>query len=260
MEDLNKISHVLNISTDYLLGLTDEQHLETDYEWRYAPAQNRFGTILSKYRKQNNLSHKDFATQLDISEELLFDLESGKHSPSMSLIQKIAKVTKYDIDYITGAKDSTQIPNGIIKINNVSFDCFENESDVYFKTRFEELCLKKNITLENTEKFLGLSQQTFNDIRYNRMPTLSELLKISYAFNVPIDYLIGRTDSLFISLTNDEQKLLNNYRQLGEHYRNKVNTEASEQLLQQERDAYMRLSVAADEPLPLRKTGTDSGK
>ena len=242
-ETIFKIAQFFNVSTDYLLGVTDERHPSAEYEWRYRPIQNRLGTILSKYREQNNLSNKDFAAKLDISEELELDIEYGKHSPSMPLIQKIATVTKYDVDYIIGAQDSTQIPQEKIEINGVSFDCFVNESDAHFKTRLEELCLKKNITTENTEKSLGLSPQTFNDIRYNRMPTLSELLKISYAFEVSLDYLIGRTDNLITNLSNDELDLLLNYRDCENHYKENLLRRASALSI-----ASIDKSVAADVP------------
>ena len=87
------------------------------------------------------------------------------------------------------------------------------------------------------------------------MPTLSELLKISYAFNVSVDYLIGKTDSLIVSLTDDELELLLNYRDCKDNYKKNLRQRANDLSI-----ASIDHSVAADEPLPLRKTGTDSGK
>lgn len=247
------LSNIFGVSVDYLLGLTDEQQSHTQLEWQYAPVQNRFGTILSKYRTQNNLSNKDFSIMLGISVELECDLESGKYSPSMPIIQKIAEITRYDVDYIIGAQDKTTIPNGKIEFNGILCEAFISESDLHFRSRFEELCLKHDINNDNAKEKLGLTHQEYIDIKFNRMPTLSELLRISYAFNVSIDYLIGRTDSLITTLSSDEIELLLNYRDCEEHYKKNIRQRANELSI-----ISIGESVAAE--TPLRKTGTDSGK
>ena len=89
------------------------------------------------------------------------------------------------------------------------------------------------------------------------IPHISVLHKICKYYHVSSDYLLNLSDSkLCIQITRecDEDDLVSNYRKLTKPYQQKVNGVLAEQLLQQERDNYMRLSVAADEPL--KKTGT----
>lgn len=51
------------------------------------------------------------------------------------------------------------------------------------------------------------------------MPTLSELLRISYGLGLSLDYLVGRTDIPNIDLSSDEVELLINYRDCIEPYK-----------------------------------------
>lgn len=251
LEILSKISIYFNVDTDYLLGLTDDRIKNSDLEWRVSHTQNRLGTILARYRNNEKLSIDNFAKKIGISELLEEKLEQGIFIPTMPLIKKISKITEYDIDYLIGASDHTNIH--LNKSDETDFQdipVYLLESDSHFRSRFEELCARHNVNKENTVDTLQIPPTDFFDICWNRMPTLSELLRIAYAFNVSVDYLVGKTDTPFSGLSKDELELVLNYRDCIEPYKQNLRERATILSTESAKEA----SVAADEPL--KKTGT----
>lgn len=248
-----QICSYFNISLDYLLGISDRHFPIEDLEWRYPPVKNRFGSILKVYRSNNGISEADFASQLEISKELLANVESGFFTPSFSLISKISVITGYDIDFLTGAKSSTSVPAGSIEIGGQTVDVYNSESSRCFQARLEEYCLKLEITDQNVLEKLGLSPQAYMDIRFNRMPTLQELLRISFGLGVSLDYLVGKTDIPNANMNAKELKLLLDYRDCADSYQKYLRDKAESLSLE---SIKKKSSVAADEA-PERKA---SGK
>lgn len=245
LDILKHIATYFNVSSDYLLGISDNIIDEQNVEWRFPVVQNRLGTILANFRKKQNLTENDFASILGITAELEISLEQGQYIPSMDLIKKISSATKYEIDFITGATNKTSIPGESLEINGISFDTHYFESENHFRTRFDELCIKHQITSENASEYLGFSDKEYTDVRWNRMPTLSELLRIAYAFNVSMDYLIGKVDTPFTNLSSDELDLILNYRDCIEPYKANIR-ERAEKL---SANSMIESSVAADEKI-----------
>lgn len=236
IDTLVKMSTCFDVQIDYLLGLTDERHHESTLSWRLPSVSNRFGTILKDFRKQKGLTEKSFAEQLNITEQTYIGIENGFLSPSINLLKKISSICGYDLDYLTGASDTTAVSSNLQSTL---------EADFHFRARFEELCFKNDINFENAENILGLSPQEFIDISYNRMPTLSELLRISYALNISLDYLIGRVDTPISNLSTDEIELILNYRDCREAYKKNLLKRSSE-LSIASIDLDSKESVAAD--------------
>ncbi len=225
-ETLTLMASLFGVTTDYLMGFSDQAFPDKDLEWRFAHVQNRLGKILHDYRKKNSISDAAFAKLLNISSDLLSQIEAGIYSPSLDLLRKISEITGYSVNYLMGAESSTSTKVDSIKLGDQNCDICEVESDFHFRSRLEEQCLKYGITADNALEKLGLAKQDFIDIQYNRMPTLSELLRLSYGFNVSIDYLIGRTDIPILRLTDDELDLLLNYRDCLEPYKENIRNRA----------------------------------
>lgn len=258
MDIVLKFINIFDVSSDYLLGLTDKRHPDSESEWRYSPVSNRLGSILKNYRENANLSIQSFSQQLKIDENFYIQIESGKYSENLKLspqlLKNISTVTGYDIDYIIGAKDSTNVSTDkSIKIKNKVLPVSQSESNFHFKTRLEELCLENNIHTNNVEERIGITKKEFIDIKFNRMPTLSELLRIAYVFGVSMDYLIGKTDIRMSTLDKDELELILDYRECTPIYKENIRKRAHDlnidSILKQEES-----HVATDNPL--RKTGT----
>lgn len=202
---LVNIAKFYNVTVDYILGVESK-----DYEWKLPYIENRFTTIIKELEKTLCVSTKELADNLQISEETLYDFMIGKSIPSLDFLEKMSAFYHIGLDYLIGSSYKSQIP--ITKDGN-SVDSFL--FDITFRSRFEVLCLSKNITSMNSETTIGLTHREFIDISYNRMPSLYELLIISYFFNVSLDYLMGKTDipsNTEGGMNSDEKRLLNTYR------------------------------------------------
>ena len=255
-ETLLAMSSIFGVSVDYLIGASDIPISNDNLEWRYPPVSNRLGKILNNYREKERLSEQAISKALNITLETYINIEIGKYIPSLSLLQKISSITGYDIDYLTGAVEHTNIlSNEAFKIGERDFPVLYRESDNHFKARFEELCISRGIDKTNSEKKIGLTSKEFIDISWNRMPTLAELLKISYAFGVSLDYLIGKTDIRLSDLSSDELELILNYRDCLPRYKENISKRAENLCIESIREREEK-SVAADEEL--KKTGTDN--
>lgn len=238
-ETLFKISKHFGVSTDYLLGHSNTRIQEEDLEWRYPHMKNRVGTIMARYRKDNKLSSKEFADKMGISTKLEHCLEAGLSNPSLNLLKKMSRVMNLDLNYLIGAKKSSglnyDLETGVAQQYNFDMDGF-------FFARFEELCLSNGISSDNCLEKLDIEQNDFQDIQFNRIPTLQELLKISYSLNVSLDYLVGKTDLPFFKLTDEELSLLLNYRDCAPQYQRNI-LDRTEKLS----IASINSSVAADD-------------
>lgn len=199
-----KMATIFSVSLDYLLGSTDERFSRDDWEWRYSHSSNRFGEIMRRYRADSKITQSELAQTLHISVDLYHDLEAGRYTPNFELLKRISSITHIELDFLTGAIDFTFVQ----KNSGASFAMGEFS----FKSRFEELCARDKVDSETAQKKIGISKENFSDIQFNRMPTLSELLKMSYAFGVSIDYLVGKSDVPLIGLSQEELELVLSYR------------------------------------------------
>lgn len=224
-ETLFKISNYFGVSTDYLLGLEDVKISEEELSYRFPEITNRFGQILRTYQKEKNITSNDFAKSISISPALERDIEIGIQQPSMDLLKRISEVTNYNIDYLTGADDASK---SYYDFTENKQKIFRFAADFHFRSRFESLCIKNGVNDSNCLEKLGLSHSDYINITSNRMPTLSELLRISYAFDVSVDYLIGKSDYANIKLSDDELELILNYRDCLPMYKKNIRNRASE--------------------------------
>lgn len=238
-EILANLAEMFDVSIDYLLGYSKNRLREEDLEWRYPHVKNRIGSIISDYRKKFHLSTKDFAQNIGVSEELEQNIEAGISTPSLKLLNKMANEMNMDVNYLIGAKKSNDFR---LDSNNKALIKYSFDMDNFFFARFEEICLSNRITSENCTEKIGISKDNFLDIRYNRLPTLEELLKISYSLDVSLDYLIGRTDIPLVKLSDDELSLLLNFRDCAPQYQKNI-LDRAEKLSIESIDS----SVAAEE-------------
>lgn len=68
--------------------LADERRADPSFwaEWqRFAPAR-RFAVTLLRYRDEHELSQRDLAARLGVSQPRVFKLESGEHNPDIDTI------------------------------------------------------------------------------------------------------------------------------------------------------------------------------
>ena len=87
---------------------------------------------------------------------------------------------------------------------------------------FEKLCKKNNTNPTALSKKLGLSKGNTSNWKNGGNPSVDILCKIADELNCTTDALLGREDNQTTTLTNDEQELLENYRQLTDADKNEA--------------------------------------
>jgi transcriptional regulator with XRE-family HTH domain len=63
-----------------------------------------------------------------------------------------------------------------------------------FLDRYNELCVKKGESANAVAKKLGIASGTVSEWKNGRAPRNSTAIKIADYFDVPVDYLLGKTD------------------------------------------------------------------
>ena len=86
-----------------------------------------------------------------------------------------------------------------------------------FSERLAELRNKKGTTQDEVASFIGVARTTYaNYEQGTREPDIQTLCKLADLYNVPLDYLLGRSGSPIMetSLSKDESDFLSMYREL----------------------------------------------
>ena len=108
--------------------------------------------------------------------------------------------------------------------------------------RIKELRIENEKTQEKMAKILGVSRQVYANYENEiNEPSIEMLIKMSQFFQCSIDYLIGNTDDFgnvsiqnnTLTLSSDEQRLIDTYRKLNANNRIHVSTYAEVRLEEQ---------------------------
>lgn len=200
-------------------------------------------------REQSGMTQAELGRLLNVKDAAISKYESGKIPLTGETLLQLSKIFKVSIDYIMGNNDECSSTIVSSKEPQKYFFFFFDKllKDVFISRLSTEL-EKKHFTVED---FSIASSLDINVCKLylsgKQEPTLEDLITISHTFNVSVDYLIGQIDertdtmlSAFKSLDTDNLDII-----IGE----------TKKLLKEQRYE----SVAAD-PMPLKKTGTDSPK
>lgn len=234
INELQLLAECFGESTDYLLCLTDEHYLCERKRGDLPSLQNQLSILMDNY------TELEVSDGLDISTAKLRKILIGNDIPDSELLQKMAAFFHVSTDFLLGIRQQTrknflsgQYP---FSVNDVSIGRIQN----VLKSDNDEY-LAESLGLTDDELFLLY--------HYGFVPHISVIAELCKKAKVSADYLLAFSDST-ISIRKgnqiDEDSLLTNYRKLKNHYRQKVDGVLSEQILQQERDEYLRSSVAAD--------------
>lgn len=143
-EMLNDLADVLDVTTDYLLGRTDNQNGKG--------ISNNLGKRIRYLRETNNLSQKAFAEKLGITNTQLSRYELGERKPDPEMISKIADHFDVSTDFLLGRE------NNIISVAGSEIELTKDEFKI-----FEEL--KKHPIL-------------FHDLATNPEKKVKEIIKL----------------------------------------------------------------------------------
>ena len=237
INELKLLAECLWESTDYLLCITDQRksHQETKHD-SYS-FQGRLSVLMDGY------TEVEIANEMDISIMRLRKLLSGEDMPDASLLQKISDFFRVSTDFLLGirthSRDSFLSGTYPFPMNPLTL---ERIQEVLGCDDDEHLASELGITTE----------ELFIFYHYGFIPHISVLIELCHIRNVSCDYILGLSNSTLNIIKNassDEELLIDGYRKLGTYYQKKVDGSLSEQILQQERDFFMKQSVTADKPL-----------
>lgn len=99
-DTLEKIADFFGVSTDYLLGREDSQ---INQETGNSPTV--LGKRLRSLRKEKNLSQKELAERIGVSNVVLSRYELDDRKPDFDTLEKIADFFNVTIDYLLGRSD-----------------------------------------------------------------------------------------------------------------------------------------------------------
>lgn len=101
LDVLTEISHILNISTDWLLGNDTSSNLFSNNPNSF-PEAPIFTQRLRNIRSQKALSQEQVASELGISIGMYQNLEAGQLIPDIVLTNRIAQYLQVSIDWLLG--------------------------------------------------------------------------------------------------------------------------------------------------------------
>ena len=242
-----KLIEIFNTTADFLFGKSTIPHPNNNHST--IRSENSFSDRLNSAIDGNYLE-TELADKLDISISKIKKLLNNEEIPTPTILEEIAQILEKSTDYVLGISDFSR------SIDSTGRYPFHMETKSI--ERLQKII--GNDWNEMDAELLGLTNSEFYMMyHYGFIPHISILQKLCKKYNVSSDYLLNLSDSkISILITKDynEEKLINRYRSIDNLYQERVNGFISEQILQQERDKYMRSTVAADERLG--PTGTDS--
>ena len=128
-------------------------------------------------------SQTDIANGTGISKNQISKYVSGIYLPTLKNALKLSKFFDSSLDYLFGIENIPNKYNAPLGAPNL---------EVFFE-RLEKLTHGKSL-LSICKEF-NLTRNSFYEWKYKRtFPTMENLIKLALAFDVSIEFLIGRTD------------------------------------------------------------------
>lgn len=143
---------------------------------------------LEDLRELSDLSKKDLANILNVSDSIYARWENGKDFIPTKRLYQIASFYKINIDYILGLtnKKIKIISNNEINLNIVSKRTFEIRKDM-------------NESLREFSKRLNTSASTWHAYEKGKVLILGAfLIEVCKNYNYSADWILGRTNDKFI--------------------------------------------------------------
>lgn len=141
-----------------------------------------FIDTLMEYRLQNNLNLVQLAERLGITEQCLSRWLLEKSVPSLDYLILVADYLHCSLDYLVGRND------------NATYTPAKKQCS--FTERLNYLLKKNNLSSYKLATDCGFSDAIFAKWKKGKTPKPETLFLLSEYFNVSLDYLVGRSDSV----------------------------------------------------------------
>lgn len=203
-ETLTEMAKLFDVSTDYLLELSDSRTGNYGSFPDMPFSRRGIGSSIQLWIKKNGFKDDKIAEMLGISEELLKSYYCGRSMP-LDILVKLSKICKVSTDCLLGLREKSRP-----KHNGEYPFRFDPEISRRFKDQMERM----GETYSQIATDLGIEEEeVFDFLEYGFVPHISILAYMAEHFGVSSDFLLNRTGST-LTIQEGEEELLRSYRTL----------------------------------------------
>ena len=203
-ETLTEMAKLFNVSTDYLLGISDSRTGNSGLFADTPFPRRTIGSAIRLWIGKTGFGDDEIAEMLGISEELLKSYYSGESMPLETLV-KLSEICEVSTDCLLGLREKTRPKQDGAYPFRFDPEISRRLKDQMQRMRESYSQIATAIVIEEEEMF--------DFLEYGFVPHISVFAQIVEHFLVSSDFLLNRTGST-ITIQEDEEELLLSYRAL----------------------------------------------
>lgn len=141
-----------------------------------------FPEAIEWHLKTKGITQKEFAQAAKVSEQNVSLWLKRETYPNLDSLTLVADFLKCSLDFLLGRTEHEEV---YLAVQRTSF-----------KQRLKFLMEKNHQTANHIATICGFKNSNFTRWQRGATPTPELLNKLAYHFNVSVDYLVGRSDSI----------------------------------------------------------------
>ena len=203
-ETLTEMAKLFNVSTDYLLGISDSRTGNSGLFADTPFPRRTIGSAIRLWIGKTGFGDDEIAEMLGISEELLKSYYSGESMPLETLV-KLSEICEVSTDCLLGLREKTRPKHD---------GAYPFRFDPEISRRLKDQMQRMGESYSQIAAAIGIEEEEmFDFLEYGFVPHISVFAQIVEHFLVSSDFLLNRTGST-ITIQEDEEELLLSYRAL----------------------------------------------
>lgn len=203
-ETLTEMAKLFNVSTDYLLGISDSRTGNSGLFADTPFPRRTIGSAIRLWIGKTGFGDDEIAEMLGISEELLKSYYSGESMPLETLV-KLSEICEVSTDCLLGLREKTRPKQD---------GAYPFRFDPEISRRLKDQMQRMGESYSQIAAAIGIEEdEVFDFLEYGFVPHISVFVQIVEHFLVSSDFLLNRTGST-LTIQEDEEELLLSYRAL----------------------------------------------
>lgn len=203
-ETLTEMAKLFNVSTDYLLGISDSRTGNSGLFADTPFPRRTIGSAIRLWIGKTGFGDDEIAEMLGISEELLKSYYSGESMPLETLV-KLSEICEVSTDCLLGLREKTRPKQD---------GAYPFRFDPEISRRLKDQMQRMGESYSQIAAAIGIEEEeVFDFLEYGFVPHISVFAQIVEHFLVSSDFLLNRTGST-LTIQEDEEELLLSYRAL----------------------------------------------